>query len=276
MDSKEQAEIEKKNVDQALKHFGQSRFNEVDWTNKYFEKHQEFDAPAKCRELDSWQAAIKNGLRESVLEQYEYFVEASKEMTTMGKEVSALRNLCDSQSELIRNMKNIDFAAAFADPVVDDYEGYSDEEMEDEMDEGSESKGSSTKKSAGTGIGSGARSRKSAHDDAMDEGSVASSQSSNSAWSGKPKRGDKKEKKASRLNRRGSGQESIAESSTVIHPSIEPDSTIEIPSWLADATEEISAFIKECRYTDATQLTLKAKAEVSEIMNQVRQLEKLG
>jgi hypothetical protein len=59
------------------------------------------------------------------------------------------------------------------------------------------------------------------------------------------------------------------------HP-IEPESTIEIPSWLADATEEISAFIKECRYTDATQLTLKAKAEVSEIMNQVRQLEKLG
>ena len=31
---------------------------------------------------------------------------------------------------IISRLKNIDFAAAFADAVGDDYEGYSDEEME--------------------------------------------------------------------------------------------------------------------------------------------------
>ncbi len=44
-------------------------------------------------------------------------------------------------------------------------------------------------------------------------------------------------------------------------------SHIEIPSWITDVCEEISAFIKESRYTDATELILKAKAEVSGILS---------
>lgn len=42
---------------------------------------------------------------------------------------------------------------------------------------------------------------------------------------------------------------------------------IEIPKWLGDAMEEILAFIKECRYTNATKLVLKVKAEVTEILH---------
>jgi hypothetical protein len=41
---------------------------------------------------------------------------------------------------------------------------------------------------------------------------------------------------------------------------------IEIPPWISDVTEEVSAFIKESRYSDATELILKAKAEVSDIL----------
>lgn len=41
---------------------------------------------------------------------------------------------------------------------------------------------------------------------------------------------------------------------------------IEIPPWIGDVTEEVSAFIKESRYSDATELILKAKAEVSDIL----------
>jgi hypothetical protein len=41
---------------------------------------------------------------------------------------------------------------------------------------------------------------------------------------------------------------------------------IEIPPWICDVTEEVSAFIKESRYSDATELILKAKAEVSDFL----------
>lgn len=45
---------------------------------------------------------------------------------------------------------------------------------------------------------------------------------------------------------------------------------IEIPPELEDICEEISAFIKESRYTDATDLLLKAKRDVDEIFTLVR------
>jgi hypothetical protein len=47
-------------------------------------------------------------------------------------------------------------------------------------------------------------------------------------------------------------------------------STIEIPKWLDDVVEELTALIKQCRYTDATELLLKAKIEVADIVNSVR------
>jgi hypothetical protein len=43
-----------------------------------------------------------------------------------------------------------------------------------------------------------------------------------------------------------------------------------LPAWLEDIGEEISAFIKESRYTDATDLLLKAKGEVDELLAMVR------
>ena len=41
------------------------------------------------------------------------------------------------------------------------------------------------------------------------------------------------------------------------------------PALYDDVELEILSFIKECRYTDATELLLKTKSEVTEILNQV-------
>jgi hypothetical protein len=46
--------------------------------------------------------------------------------------------------------------------------------------------------------------------------------------------------------------------------------TIEIPPHLEEVAEEILAYVKESRYSDATDLWAKTKQEVSEIMQQVR------
>ena len=47
------------------------------------------------------------------------------------------------------------------------------------------------------------------------------------------------------------------------------DSKIEISDWFFEAPEEILAFIKECRYTEATELILKLKEEVARILHEV-------
>jgi hypothetical protein len=48
------------------------------------------------------------------------------------------------------------------------------------------------------------------------------------------------------------------------------EGSIEVPEFFEDAAEEILAFVKECRYSDATELWAKAKREVTDIMQQVR------
>ena len=45
--------------------------------------------------------------------------------------------------------------------------------------------------------------------------------------------------------------------------------TIEIPSHLEEVAEEILAYVKESRYSDATDLWAKTKQEVNDIMQQV-------
>ena len=136
---------EQADVNSALRQFGQMRFDEAAWIDDFFKRHNEYDAPGMVRKLEKWQGSMKKGLRGAVLEQYEYFVEASKEMTTMGREVATLRHLVDTQLETIQGMRTIDFAAAFADPVADDYSYYSGDDMMgmDDMSAGGSSMGSS-------------------------------------------------------------------------------------------------------------------------------------
>ena len=50
----------------------------------------------------------------------------------------------------------------------------------------------------------------------------------------------------------------------------DPANQIEVPTWLDDVVEEISAFVKESRYTDAIDLWSKAKNEIVELFEKVR------
>lgn len=41
---------------------------------------------------------------------------------------------------------------------------------------------------------------------------------------------------------------------------------VEIPDWIQDVNEEVSAMVKESRYSDATELVLRARKEISDIL----------
>jgi len=223
--------------------------------------HPYQEADATCREMESTLLAVKRGLRGAVLEQYKYFVQASQEMKIMGKEVAALQHTCaDQLVTLVDGMKDINFAEAFADePVIDDEEAYYSDEEVDEMDDNDD-----------TGVEPDGLSL-----NHLSDASYHSSDEEQEA-SGRIKmnRNDV-HNSIQKVNRRkfirgsidcskdndgyGSGGYPLSPSSSTVA------SQVEIPSWLADVTEEISAFKKECRYTEATHLSIKAKTELIEI-----------
>jgi hypothetical protein len=118
MEQKEQHEI-----DEAIEEFGSKAFfEESDWINNFFRHHDETEAAIMASKLERWQTSIKKGLRGAVLEQYEYFVEASREMSIMGKEVLALKDLANKQVDLLETLANIDVTGDVVsrdDKVVD-------------------------------------------------------------------------------------------------------------------------------------------------------------
>lgn len=105
---------------EVLKEFGKKNFSEEAWIDDYFETHNELDSATRCRLMEKQQEAIKRGLKGAVLEQYEYFVEASGEMTNMGREVVDLKTLVETQVETIKEMKEIDFSGAILNPADDE------------------------------------------------------------------------------------------------------------------------------------------------------------
>lgn len=219
IESEEQAQI-----NDALKMFGtKTLFDEESWVNDFFKNNTEAQGVDMCLKLEKWQTSIKKGLRGAVLEQYEYFVEASKEMTIMGREISSLKELVTSQMETFDSMKRINFDLDFDSPNGDNA-----------LDGGDHSKG--------------------------DDKSSYSSDEDESGSRTELQLGTKK----------GifSGLRKGA-TSPVSAKSKKSTSTIDIPEWLDDVVEEITAFFKECRYTDTTELLLKAKSEVSDIISLV-------
>jgi hypothetical protein len=215
----------------ATDEFGRSDFSEEEWVDSFFRNNRDYDAPTKCRLLENWQAGIKRGLKDSVLEQYEYFVDAAAEMAKMGREVAALKTMVETQNECIKEMKEIDFLAGFGD-VVGGVAYDSDEEgMEPPH------------------LQAGARRRRTAAHVQDDDQSDASSLSSSG---------------------RGVEKNSTNRKEQEAFDPFGIENFIELPAWLEDIGEEISAFIKESRYTDATDLLLKAKAEADELLAMVR------
>lgn len=218
-------------IQEALQEFGKNNFAEKAWIDNYFEKHSEMDAASRCRQMEKQQEAIKRGLKGAVLEQYEYFVEASGEMTKMGREVVDLKTLVETQVETVKEMKEIDFSGAVLDPVDENA-------SENGGDLFNDRRKNNRRKSRGVNpYGSG--------DDDSDVSSVSSDGEA-----------DVKNNRAGGL---GPGL------STAILEKV----TIEIPTHLDDVAEEVLAYVKESRYTDATDLWEKSKQEANEIMQQV-------
>lgn len=96
----------------AVVEYGIVGFDEKDWANNYFQTNTHAEAVANCEKMEKWLTNMKKSLKGAVLEQYEYFVQASGEMTTMGKEVSSLKSRIESQVDTLREMKDIDFFGA--------------------------------------------------------------------------------------------------------------------------------------------------------------------
>lgn len=228
-------------LDAAIDQFGTHGFQEEKWLHEYLRKNSARELPGECDKLEKWMDVIKNGLRGAVLEQYEYFVEASREMSTMGREVAWIRTLVERQQEVLMSMKNIDFGTGLEEideAVGDDEYGYlSDEE-------------------------------KAFQDAGGDDSSVGSSSSEESSSKGNsrvPIRGSRRPSRVEQLRKTpgAAGIAPIAEG----EPTIPSNSTyVEIPAYISDVTEEASAFIKESRYSDATALILKGKNEIADIL----------
>jgi len=233
-------------LDAAIEQFGAHGFDEEKWVHEFLQKHSVNELPEECDRLEKWMDVIKNGLRGAVLEQYEYFVEASREMSTMGREVAWIRTLVERQQETLMSMRNIDFGAGFEDGE----DGAGDEEYgylsEDDglLD----------------GVGG---------DGLSDASSVVSSSSddeSNPSASRTPMRTNLKNRRRQARKKAGSIPPASMTEDRPPPPGNSQSSQIEIPPWICDVTEEVSAFIKESRYSDATELILKTKAEVSDIL----------
>ena len=233
-------------LDAAIESFGIHGFKEEKWVQDYLVNNSVNQLPGQCDQLEKWIDVIKNGLRGAVLEQYEYFVEASREMSTMGREVAWIRTLVERQQETLMTMRNIDFGAGFeeADNGAgdDDEYGFEDDDLLD-----------------GTGA-----------DDLSDASSNSSDSSDDESNPLANTRTPMRTNRMARLSRRESLKKktdaTLAPMDESDIPAVSQSSHVEIAPWITDVIEEASAFIKESRYSDATDLILKAKTEVASIL----------
>ena len=98
-------------LDAAIEQFGKHGFQEEKWVHEFLQKHAVNELPEECNQLEKWIDVIKDGLRGAVLEQYEYFVEASRNNLTSNKQMfnstlswiecrNVLRKTCDERTKL--------------------------------------------------------------------------------------------------------------------------------------------------------------------------------
>lgn len=212
---------EQRDIDNAIEEFGNNAlFEESEWINDYFKSHDEKEASALTSKLEQWQSSIKKGLRGVVLEQYEYFVEASREMSFMGREVMTLKELVSKQVEIIESMSKLDISI----DIQSRDDGVIDTEDENTYSSDSDAEGVNDKI----------------------------------------------------ILKRTANLSDMSNSSPAVSRKIDPRKNtngvieIEIPSWLNDCLEETDTFVKNACYTDAVDLILKAKTEITELLSLVR------
>ena len=224
MEVKDDAELA-----QAVVEFGALEFDEKHWMDEYFAVHNDFDAPGQCRQMEQWQSEMKKSLKGAVLEQYEYFVQASGEMTTMGKEVTSLKNHIEFQLETIKTMKDIDFAVAVRS--TKQFLGHGADE-EDELDQPDQ---------AGD------------ENDPFDDERSIFSEVSALLGKGRGAGGRSTDNAKDKKNGKGSDEDAAP--------------PIPVPEWLEDVADDIAAIAREGRYADAVDLHHKARAEVADLID---------
>lgn len=247
------AQPDKELLQSALRDFGKSSYNEMKWVNSFFRNHIEYESPVMGRTLDSYLREVRQGLRGMVLEQYEYFVEASKEMTVMGKEITKLRDAWEEQNQTINTMKEIDFHGAFIG-ILDSAENQDAASYSDDSSTGGGAGGAGKKVfTVSMLIG-----EESSDDDSSMDSSVSEKQQRYNA----PK---KKSLTASTLKQQ---QQQLKEQASA-HPDIQEE--MQLPSYIFEAIEDISNLSVQCRYTQASNLCLKTKDELDTLLSSNQQ-----
>lgn len=216
----------------AVVQFGAIEFNEEQWMREYWETHHHYDATQTCDQMEKWLFDMKKSLKGAVLEQYEYFVQASGEMTTMGREVASLKTRVEKQIDLLKDMKEIDFLGALhVDEKSDKDEVMGREDDESEAVPGSDMK---TNKSGST--------KENDPFYADDLGEI--------------------------MNKHRGVQTPISSTNgTSKDTKDEVTPSIEIPDWFDDVDDEIAAIIRECRYNAAIELYIKANTEIADLLD---------
>jgi len=241
-------EKEQTDIKEALRTFGsQTFFHEKEWLHDYFKNHDEEEGRELCYKMERWQVSIKKGLRGAVLEQYEYFVEASKEMTQMGREVASLKELVQKQVEMFESMKRINFnldvdlsrpgGGLHGDAEKGENATIEDETTRDSSDDDDDEDNDDDEKEDNDNL----------------EGENEASKRSPSS---------RKQQKSVRARKRA-----VTSPTSKSSISKRSNSTIDIPVWIDDTVDEISALVKEYRYSEAAELLMKAKLEVRDILN---------
>jgi len=232
----------------AVMEFGAAHFDEKVWMDDFFSINNDFDAPSKLRQMEQYQGEMKKSLKGAVLEQYEYFVQASGEMTTMGKEVTSLKTLIETQLDTIKDMKEIDFGAAINTKMVEDGGAENGEDIDDLPDD---------EQLAAKARLQDPYARIQADLMADDDRSVLSDVSSYL-----------KDKSADTVGDGSAENNNVNESAESGVGAAEAESAppIDVPDWLDDVAEEISAVAREGRYQDAVELFGKARAEIADLM----------
>jgi hypothetical protein len=243
----------------AVLEFGASDFNDVAWIERFFREHDAIEeADDYCRAMERWHAEMKKSLKGAVLEQYEYFVQASGEMTTMGREVANLKTHIETQLEILQEMKEIEFLPPEINNNDNDHNHHNQDELMgrpgQDHDELMFHKKNYNNKSNdaiindsifGEDIGDFLRNKQSSQQQYHHHGASGTATSTTTA---------------------GFTAATATTSSSADEHSSAP--SIPIPDWLRnDIQDEIPAAIRECRYHAAIELHAKAETEIADLLD---------
>lgn len=97
-------------INEIVRTYGENFFSTEDYVLDFFGTTDDAqDIEMKLGDLNHHQDLLKDGLRSAVLEQYKYFVDASREISVMGIEMQAMARRVDEHTQLINDMNAINF-----------------------------------------------------------------------------------------------------------------------------------------------------------------------